>query len=256
MKPLDGTFAQNAEKWGVAGLWIDGGRVSIDPSIDDPRLGGKGDWASDKMAKNVYEGGYAGNRVGSSEQGRWPANLVHDGSDEVLAGFPHQSSGGTPSHRFADKTRNAYGQFNGQENPNGIGSSSGSAARFFYCAKASRAERNAGLEGMEKIVSREWRTGNAPPNIKHRVPDKTSYNNHPTVKPLALMEYLCKLTRTPTGGLVFDPFAGSGTTGVACVNTSRDFIGVEKDPHYYEIAKKRINHAKGLYGKQTDTSKD
>ena len=67
-------------------------------------------------------------------------------------------------------------------------------------------------------------------------------NHHPTVKPLALMEYLCKLTKTPTGGIVLDPFMGSGTTGMACVNTGRGFIGIEKEPEYFEIAEKRIQH--------------
>ena len=88
-------------------------------------------------------------------------------------------------------------------------SDSGSAAHFFYCAKASRAERGEG-------------------------------NNHPTVKPLELMKYLCKLTKTPDGGIVLDPFMGSGTTGMACKATGRDFIGIELDEHYFEIAEKRI----------------
>ena len=68
-------------------------------------------------------------------------------------------------------------------------------------------------------------------------------NHHPTVKPIKLMQYLCTLTRTPTGGVVLDPFLGSGTTGIACVNTDRDFIGIEKEPEYMEIAKRRIDHA-------------
>jgi site-specific DNA-methyltransferase (adenine-specific) len=89
---------------------------------------------------------------------------------------------------------------------------SGGASRFFYCAKAPKSE-------------------------------KGTYNTHPTVKPLTLMEYLCKLTKTPTGGLVLDPFTGSATTGVACLKTGRDFIGIEKDESYYAIAVRRLEEA-------------
>jgi site-specific DNA-methyltransferase (adenine-specific) len=94
----------------------------------------------------------------------------------------------------------------------------GSAARFFYCAKASRAERNAGLDDGE-------------------------HNRHPTIKPLTLMRYLVRLTRTPTGGTVADFFMGSGTTGIACVQENRDFIGVDLKAEYVEIARKRIENA-------------
>jgi len=88
--------------------------------------------------------------------------------------------------------------------------------RFAYVPKASRSERNAGLDGMEEN------------------------NGHPTVKPVALLEYLCRLTKTPTGGIVLDPFMGSGSTGIACVNEGRDFVGIEIDEEYMEIARRRI----------------
>jgi site-specific DNA-methyltransferase (adenine-specific) len=94
--------------------------------------------------------------------------------------------------------------------------STGGASRFFYCSKASRNERTCNGEIA---------------------------NGHPTVKPLALMEYLCTLTRTPTGGIVLDPFMGSGSTGVACVNTGRDFVGIERAHGSFEIAEARIEHA-------------
>ncbi|MCP4142954.1 MAG: site-specific DNA-methyltransferase, partial [Chloroflexi bacterium] len=92
---------------------------------------------------------------------------------------------------------------------------SGSAARFFYCAKSSKRERNAGMPEGE-------------------------VNIHPTCKPLSLLDYLCRLSRTPTGGVVLDPFMGSGTTGVACVRTGRNFIGIEKELDYFNISAKRI----------------
>jgi len=116
-------------------------------------------------------------------------------------------------------------------------------SRFFYCAKASKAERNAGCEDMEEkrsgsmigcVDDGNFLTGSGNPR------KGTSKNFHPTVKPLKLMEYLCTLTKTPTGGIVFDPFMGSGTTGIACKNTGREFIGCETDKDYFEIAGKRI----------------
>ena len=127
--------------------------------------------------------------------------------------------------------------------------------RFFYCAKAGKRERNAGLDNLpeQEVAYSEYRE-----NYKDTKDFVTHYpdgsprpvnptkNPHPTVKPLALMEYLCKLTRTPTGGIVIDPFMGSGTTGMACVNTDRDFIGIEMDEEYYQIARKRIEHANAI----------
>ena len=125
----------------------------------------------------------------------------------------------------------------------------GSVARFFYCAKASRSERNAGLEGMEEHLFGQ--SGGAQQALKNGESEylqdsiglnkiKKMQNHHPTVKPLELMRYLVRLTKTPTGGVVLDPFMGSGTTGCACVLEGRDFIGIEKEAEYVEIAEKRI----------------
>ena len=119
---------------------------------------------------------------------------------------------------------------------------SGGASRFFYCAKSSRAERNAGCEGMEEDIWTDGRKGKADFPKQKDLAKRT--NHHPTVKPLALMEYLCKLTKTPTGGIVLDPFAGSGTTGLACLNTQRKFILIEKKLKYIKIIKARIRARK------------
>lgn len=119
----------------------------------------------------------------------------------------------------------------------------GGASRFFYCAKASKSERNAGCEGLETKQVYRMGHGNNEPDPKTQSFITQMKNHHPTVKPIKLMQYLCTLTRTPTGGTVLDPFLGSGTTGIACVNTDRDFIGIEKEPEYMEIAKRRIDHA-------------
>ena len=114
----------------------------------------------------------------------------------------------------------------------------GGASRFFYCAKSSKAERNRGCEGLEEKQVNDGRN-KLPDNAYQRGKSFRS-NTHPTVKPLSLMKYLCTITKTPTGGIVLDPFCGSGTTLMACKETGRDYIGIEKDKEYVEIARKRI----------------
>jgi DNA modification methylase len=214
MKPLDGTFAQNAEKWGVAGLWIDGGRVEAEPEL--AKNWNRKQSQSAKEGRNSMHGGLDTIDLRAyTPSGRFPANIIHDGSDEVVGLFPE--------------------------------SKSGSAARFFYCAKASKAERNMGCEGLsDKLKLTQMRSANGAngtgeKNFEGGFQDQVMKNHHPTVKPLALMEYLCKLTKTPTGGIVLDPFMGSGTTGLACMKTGRTFIGIEREAEYAEIAKARIS---------------
>ena len=122
---------------------------------------------------------------------------------------------------------------------------SGSAARFFYCAKASRSEREKGLDGIEAVGGheavgrKEGSKGMDSPRAGAGRTSKEVRNKHPTVKPIKLMEYLVKLV-TPPGGVVFDPFTGSGTTGIACALQGFDFIGAEMDPDYCKIARSRI----------------
>lgn len=206
-KPLDGTVANNVLKWGCGGINVDRCRVAINSDVDDKRLGGNGTWSSDKMEKNVYEGGYAGDRVGSSPLGRFPANLIHDGSDEVLELFPESKCGAFNGHRNHPKSNNTYNHFALQDEV-GHPASSGSAARFFYCAKASKSERGEG-------------------------------NTHPTVKPLALMQYLCRLI-TPPNGLICDPLCGSGSTLIAAAKEGFNYIGIDKDQSSVDIANNRI----------------
>ena len=246
MKPLDGTFAANALKWGVAGLWVDGARI--------PGATGDGHWAGNRTQGNAY-GQITQGTNGQSPQGRWPANLIHDGSDEVLAGFPESSGGAIPSNRNVSHFGQRAEGYIGER----IEYAPGSAARFFYCAKASRAERNAGLEGMEERTIGHNLSTNACARCGKRVKHNgsgvgcecgdlretvklptASLNHHPTVKPLSLMRYLVRLTRTPTGGVVLDPFMGSGTTGMAAVMEGRDFIGIDTEAEYVEIARRRI----------------
>ena len=148
--------------------------------------------------------------------GRFPANLIHDGSPEVLELFPESrgQQGAVTGKEPSEITRGIYGKFSGNRKKCVPRNDSGSAARFFYCAKASRSERGEG-------------------------------NSHVTVKPLALMRYLVTLV-APPGSVVMDPFMGSGSTGVACVQTGHRFIGIEKEKEYFDIAKNRISeHEKG-----------
>jgi DNA modification methylase len=241
-KPLEGTVAANVLTHGTGALNIDSSRIPTDPSVDDPRLGGGGTWLSDKMAKNVYEGGYAGERVGSSTLGRWPANVIHDGSEEVLAGFPDSKAGDPRDDR-------GYG---GIWSPSKDGipagpqyGDSGSAARFFYCAKASKADRDEGCEGLPQTIKQsvadgDKRHGTLPyTNEPREMKPRPRGNHHPTVKPTALMRYLCRLV-TPPGGVVLDPFTGSGSTGKAAILEGFQFIGIEREAEYVAIAKARI----------------
>ena len=370
-KPMIGTVAANVMAHGTGAINVDGCRVATDPSVDDPRLGGNGTWSSDKMAKNVYEGGYAGERVGSSSLGRFPANLIHDGSDEVLALFPDSagSGGSVPNVKitgYGDGIGAGKSEYFGGERKK-VECGKGSAARFFYCPKASKKDRDEGCDGFDVIIhssqssegelwdqeeclarlhvgmdtsrlkvisacgalnksATEWNTflygsgrmdtfrqdmtcttktvtssttesrilncfqnlltrestaaarfgmesggshvesvehgiqqititsaktesargvGNAPLKARLRISVSARRNNHVTVKPTDLMQYLCRLV-TPPGGTVLDPFMGSGSTGKAAVLEGFDFLGIEREAEYLEIAKARISAAESL----------
>ena len=254
MKPLDGTFAQNAEKWGVAGLWIDGGRIDSyeDDRTEDTLLGeetiqGNDKWqphSDDKGGQSSYV--IKGQRQGANSQGRFPSNTILDESAAVL--LDEQSgerpAGGKVTGRQQSRTGTTgiYGHYEAKENS--PFADSGGASRFFYCAKSSKAERNAGCGGMEAQAAGGMQ-GRNDGSFDGRI--TMSKNHHPTVKPLALMEYLCKLTKTPTGGIVLDPFAGSGTTGIAAYKTNRQYILIEKEREYCDIAEKRIQEERDKY---------
>lgn len=238
-KPLVGTVAANVAAHGTGALNIDGCRIATtemagprDPDLSRMK---QPDW-------RMTGGGTGGGAT--SPLGRWPANVCLD--EDAAAALDEQSgtltSGGTPSRRLSDKTRHTYGAFNGTENPDGIGRSEGGASRFFYCAKASRAEREAGLEGRER-KAKLWSSGEqSPGTFQAEGTDRTSTNHHPTVKPVALMRWLCRLV-TPPGGLILDPFTGSGTTGVAAALEGFRFLGIEQEAEYAQIAEARIAHA-------------
>lgn len=245
-KPLTGTVETNVTTHGTGALNIDVCRVPT-----DDKLGG-GDqsaatttktdgwhrpWMEDESAKAAHAARVNANVAKAEALGRWPANVIHDGSAEVLGAFPDAT--GQMAVAKADGTASAnavYGALRNVTNnpmPRGDG---GSAARFFYCAKASRADRNEGVGGSETPAvgteatmrdreTADWQGRNG--------------NHHPTVKPTDLMAYLCRLV-TPPGGTVLDPFMGSGSTGKAAMREGFRFIGIDMTPEYVSIAKARI----------------
>ncbi len=212
-KPLaEATIAANVLAWGTGGLNVDGCRIGTEPPA-----------ARNALKKIIRGGRFHSGAEADKEmshynptQGRFPANILLD--EEAAAMLDEQSgrlaSGKAPATGFvrhSDKHRNAYGRFEGQRaEPTTLYGDSGGASRFFYVAKASKSERGKG-------------------------------NLHPTVKPVKLMRYLVRLI-TPPGGTVLDPFAGSGTTLLAAEREGFDSIGIEMNPEYCEIIRKRMAH--------------
>ncbi|HVZ31848.1 MAG TPA: site-specific DNA-methyltransferase, partial [Polyangiaceae bacterium] len=175
----------------------------------------------------------------------------HDGSDEVVAAFPAEAGAEAgaeaPVHRRgSDKFRSTYGAFKGNVDEQGttFHGDRGSAARFFWCPKATRKDRNEGLEGMERKPL-NWSSGEqSPGTFQAAGTERNVENHHPTVKPTELMRYLIRLV-TPKGGLVLDPFCGSGSTGKAAALDGYRFVGIEMDPQYSELARGRVRFASG-----------
>jgi DNA modification methylase len=229
-KPLTGTVEANWREHGTGALNIDGCRVSGEPTHGSDRAaGGYHGNFGDAPARGVP------NAINTD--GRWPANVIHDGSDEVVAAFPETATGVCP----ADGASGYSGGLKRRDNrPAMNGGDTGSAARFFYCAKADRADRNEGLDGLP-----ETRRSDADgmlmsdPRMDKPQQRRTSANHHPTVKPTDLMRYLCRLV-TPAGGTVLDPFMGSGSTLKAAELEGFSAIGIELSAEYIEIAKRRI----------------
>jgi site-specific DNA-methyltransferase (adenine-specific) len=203
-KPLIGTVAENVLAHGTGALNVDGCRVEgAPPSVPQPVFN------SPTGRTYGMKTGEGRNGEMSQAAGRWPANLIHDGSEEVV------------------------GLLN-------------DAARFFYCAKASKADRDEGCEGMEARARKAYSGPvTSDPRMTHEQQRLPSRNHHPTVKPTDLMRYLCRLV-TPPGGTVLDPFMGSGSTGKAAMLEGFGFIGIERDPEYVKIAEARIGAARRL----------
>jgi site-specific DNA-methyltransferase (adenine-specific) len=229
-KPFIGTVAANVLEHGTGGLNIDGCRIEAPEGLASggaqTRMPQPQDWGT--TLKII--------RSEPNTLGRFPANFIHDGSDEVLALFPETTSGSlTGQPRTENKI---YGSAaNTLGTPRFYEGDSGSAARFFYCAKASRDDRDEGCGALEEKNNMRV---NAPRLSEEDKVSSLSRNPHPTVKPTDLMRYLCRLI-TPPGGIVLDPFMGSGSTGKAAIAGGFRFIGIEREAEYIEIARARIS---------------
>ena len=231
-KPFPGTVAENVLAWGTGAINVDGCRVEGPGGVkwETPR-GGIWSTDSDATAKLVQ-----------NEQGRWPANLIHDGSEEVVRLFPETGPSSQRQGARTGKGVGTEGAYAGQLDVTmGHDDAGGSAARFFYCAKASKRDRDEGLQNPPQLFI-QFQTGNGGSGKPSSLSEgrNTQYrNHHPTVKPTDLMRYLVRLV-TPPGGVVLDPFMGSGSTGKACALEGFGFIGIEREAEYVEIARARI----------------
>lgn len=233
-KPINGSVASNVQEHSTGAINIDASRIPFQTEQDRQSAVPQGRCTSKEISaigaepdagRNLKRRDFepSANRRytdkggtnfaatpgprGGDDKGRWPANLIHDGSDEVLQHFPNVASG-EPAGIKAGGKLNVYGEYAGGIPVTGYGDE-GSAARFFYCAKASGSDRE-------------------------------PFNNHPTVKPTALMRYLVRLV-TPEGGICLDPFLGSGTTAKAAQLEGCNCIGIELNPAYVKLAKRRIS---------------
>jgi DNA modification methylase len=242
-KPVEGTVANNVLTYGVGGLNIDASRVGS----------GSGETKTVQypdMRGNNYNNASGTVEYTVTDQGRFPANFIHDGSDEVVALFPESKGMATQK---SGSNINIYGGNALYESSTTFPeirqgfNDSGSAARFFYCAKTSKADRNEGLDGFptkQKIFNGQNDTSSdyVEGSVENKFTTQPSPNHHPTVKPTELMRYLCKLV-TPPNGVILDPFMGSGSTGKGAVKEGFDFIGIDQSSEYCEIARARIEYA-------------
>ncbi|WP_440061504.1 DNA-methyltransferase [Pseudomonas syringae] len=249
-KPFKGTVADNVALHGTGAINIDSCRVS---ATDDPAARYNGKPARGENS-NAYGAASKHDEVyQSSSLGRWPANLIHDGSDVVRAAFPDAAGqqGDLKSHGTCRQSPNEiFGGMRPALDHAARVESDESAARFFYCAKTTRADRHEGLIDPGP----QFKQGTT---LRKVQVTETRGNNHPTVKPTELMAYLLRLV-TPSGGKTLDPFMGSGSTGKAAVLEGFDFIGIEQEAAYMAIAEARISyaHAKSLLAQHESALKE
>jgi len=243
-KPLEGTVVANVLKYGTGALNIDASR--IESGDDTSRKPAKSEglvYAQDTYSKNARWGGRGSN------QGRWPANLIHDGSDDVLEGFPESSSANSSASSISSSGVPGIVGFMPSrvrmDAKLGYGDT-GSVTRFFYCPKADATDRDEGLDGPVltpgSVTDREDGTAGLESPRAGAGRTRGGRNNHPTVKPFDLMRYLCTLI-TPPGGVILDPFMDSGSTGKAAVLSGFRFVGIDLMPEYVELSRQRIGHA-------------
>lgn len=212
-KPLDGSAAENVLKHGTGMLNIDSCRIGSDST-------------------------------NGNAEGRWPANVIHDGSAAVIDLFPAKAGAKAPV-KGTEPTANGFSgavRYSGMKKrqASDFYADEGSASRFFYCAKASTSERHMGCENP----GAQFTHGSTPRQHENGSKEKRG-NHHPTVKPISLMAHIIRLV-TPPGGVILDPFMGSGSTGLASVYLGFDFIGIEREPDYFDISFCRITYVRKM----------
>ena len=239
MNPLDGTFKENAKKWGVGGINIDECRIGIS---GDTKRSSESEYPKNKDGSEdrSQNSAITGHSILELHKGRWPANVIFD--EEATKTLDEMSGilkTGSMNPQLHKKKNSVYSKWK-QASPNSQESSSGGASRFFYCAKASSKERNAGLEGMslkDSVYSADAKNGQGLSVSDSKIPRQ---NNHPTVKPIALMKYIIKLIAPPGNPTLLDPFCGSGSTLLAAKELGINAIGIEKEEEYCQIASRRL----------------
>ncbi len=275
-KPLIGAVAANVERWGTGAMNIDACRIgdfvnTTPPGTDrynatnfeqgyrPSAYGREGEPSAERRytESGVTEFAMQPGPRGGSPTGRWPANVIHDGSEEVVSRFPDTSSGamkaGTVRSANDHPGSVCYGTYGGNATDVDTYADTGNASRFFYAAKADKAEREEGCYDLavgslaySNQAQAEVHRGNTEHQGKSGINTvKMRGNTHPTVKPVDLMRYLVRMV-TPKGRLVLDPFTGSGTTGVAALLEGMEFVGMEITPDYVAIAERRMKQVDPL----------
>jgi site-specific DNA-methyltransferase (adenine-specific) len=244
-KPLAGTVARNVSEHGTGALNVDGCRIKFASEEDQAAAAAAaaqratGDQNANRTTYGRFENGPASLApyLANMDKGRWPANVLLD--DEAAAMLDAQT--GESVSRIGQPRKGRSGDGWGMSSTGAEYDDFGGASRFFYCAKVSRAERNAGLDAFP-----EARVAQLAGAISEDADDDVSQrfatskrNVHPTVKPISLMRWLCRLV-TPPGGTVLDPFLGSGSTGCAAVLEGFRFVGCEREQNYMDIAQARV----------------
>jgi len=259
-KPLsEKSVAENVDKFGTGAINIDACRVEGEvkhpntmPDFRDQGEQSKAAIGVDKLSfgqtSNAKRKELSDSDLLDNQRGRWPSNVMHDGSEQIQKIFPETSSTEVSRQRTHKGIWTA-GELADTEQFMPAYGDQGNASRYFYCAKTSKDERNSGLHGFEtkmmgmsggaQSVGEGYDKGQDI-GLNKVIARK---NTHPTVKPVELMRYLVRLV-TPKGGVVLDPFMGSGSTGMGAREEDFSFIGIEKEEEYYEIAKARIKNVK------------
>ena len=264
-KPFKGSLVDNVIENGVGGINIDECRVETNENIEKGRNG--------RLNKSTFQASKTNdNKREYQNNGRFPANtiLTYDETnfDEVCGGFPNTNGGKRHNSHISLGNNISYGFEKGKNIIRNEFNDSGSASRYFYCAKASKKDRDEGLDEFDdkymafsNQAKAELKRGNVefkgnednPMNFVNSV--SVRKNIHPTVKPTTLMQYLVRLV-TPNGGTVLDPFNGSGSTGKAVMyenkerNKNYKYIGIELTEEYLPISKARIEYVCNLKNKK------